>query len=334
MVNVTKESDNMNILILSSGTRNKIVEYFKRELNGEGKVICTDCNALAPTLYDADKYYIVPRIDDPQYIDIIIDICKKENVKGLFSLIDPELSLIAKNKERFLEIGVLPFVSDYEVVETCFNKYKMYCECKKNNIPTVKSYIDIDEFKKDYDRKIINFPVFVKPYNGSCSMNIQKIDNMADLEFNLNKYDNLMIQEFMDGTEYGVDVYIDMISFEIISIFIKKKILMRAGETDKSVSIKNDRMFDMVSRFVKKLGFIGQIDIDVFEKDGEFYISEVNPRFGGGYPHAYECGCNFPGYMINNMKSQKNKSKIGLYEENIYMMKYLDLKTIKEEEER
>ena len=81
----------MNILILSSGTRNKVVEYFKKELAGIGKVICVDCNPLAPTLYIADKYYIVPRIDAPDYLDLILDICKKEDIEGIFSLIDPEL---------------------------------------------------------------------------------------------------------------------------------------------------------------------------------------------------------------------------------------------------
>lgn len=315
----------MNIMILSSGTRNKVVEYFKKELNGKGKVIVTDCSPLAPTLYIADKYYIVPRIDEPNYLETIIDICKKEEVKGIFSLIDPELSLIAKNKELFIQMGVIPFVSDFDVVETCFDKYKMFKKCKELNIPTVKSYVDINEFKSDYSNSVIDFPVFVKPYNGSCSVNIQKINNLEDLEFNMDKYDNLMIQEYMDGTEYGVDVYVDVISKEIISIFIKKKILMRAGETDKSVSIKNDKLFSLITDFVSKLGFLGQIDIDVFEKNGGFYISEVNPRFGGGYPHAYECGCNFPKYMINNMSGIANESCIGKYDKDVYMMKYLDI---------
>lgn len=287
----------MNILILSSGTRNKIVEYFKRELNGLGNVIVTDCNPLAPTLYIADKYYIVPRIDDPKYLDVIFDICKKEKIRGLFSLIDPELSLLAKNRQKFIDIGVMPFVSSYDVVETCFDKYKMFQKCISLDIPTVKSYIDIDEFKVDFNNGKIGFPVFVKPYNGSCSMNIQCIHDIDDLEFNMSKYENLMIQEYMDGQEYGIDVYVDVISKEVISIFIKKKLLMRAGETDKSISVKNEKLSNLVKKFVECMGFIGQIDIDVFEKNGQFYISEVNPRFGGGYPHAYECGCNFPKYM-------------------------------------
>ncbi len=133
---------------------------------------------------------------------------------------------------------------------------------------------------------------------------------MKDLEINYGKYPGLMIQEFMEGQEYGSDVYIDMISQEVVSIFTKKKILMRAGEADKSVSVKNQKLFELIYEFVKCAGFLGQIDIDIFEVNGEFYLSEVNPRFGG-YLHAYECGCNFPKYMMNNLKRHKNIPCIG-----------------------
>lgn len=316
----------MNMLILSSGTRNKLVSYFLKEFENKGKIICTDCNKLAPTLYDADQYYIVPRIDKPNYIDIVLDICKKENIKGVFSLIDPELSLISKNKQKFLDIGVIPFVSDYEIVEMCFDKYRFYQFCKENDFPAVRSYVNLKEFEEGYRSGNIDFPVFIKPRNGSCSMNIQKINNMEDLYFNYARYPNLIIQEYMDGEEYGADVYIDVLSEEIVSIFTKKKLLMRAGETDKSVSVKENNLFDLIDKFVKKAGFVGQIDIDIFKANGKYYFSEVNPRFGGGYPHAYECGCNFPKYMLKNLNNQKNVPLIGRYEEDVYMMKYLDLK--------
>lgn len=95
----------MNILILSAGTRNKVVQYFKRELEGKGLVIATDCSDIAPAIYDADKYYIVSRMAAPGYLDEILEICKKENITGVLSLIDPELSLISENKEKF-EAGI------------------------------------------------------------------------------------------------------------------------------------------------------------------------------------------------------------------------------------
>ena len=312
----------MNILILSAGTRNKLVQYFKKELGENGSIIATDCSELAPAVYEADKFYKVPRIDSPNYIDEILEICKNEKIDTLFALIDPELSLIAKNINRFYEIGVKPIISDYEAVELSFNKYEMYKFLIENNIKTPKTYISLNDFLDDLDKKIVKFPVFVKPVKGSASINITKINDQDELEFVMKKYDNLIIQEFMDGQEIGADVYIDLISEEVVAIFTKEKIKMRAGETDKAVSFKDEKLFEFIKEFVKKAGFKGIIDIDIFKINNEYYISEVNPRFGGGYPHAYEAGVNVPKMIINNINGIENKEQIGNYEDNVYMMKY------------
>lgn len=319
----------MNILILSAGTRNKIVQYFKREIGNNGKVIATDCSNLAPAIYEADQYYIVPRIDDEGYIDIILDICKKEKIDTLISLIDPELSLIALNVDKFNAIGVQPIISDYDKVEMCFNKYSMYKFLVENNFKTPKSYIDKNQFYEDLEKGTIDFPVFVKPVKGSASINISKVNSKEEIELLFNNYDNLIIQEFMSGIEFGADVYIDIISNEVVNIFTKEKIKMRAGETDKSVSIKDNALFELIKQFVEKAGFKGIIDIDIFKVSNEYYISEVNPRFGGGYPHAYESGVNIPKCIMNNINGQVNTSNIGNYEEGIYMMKYNEIKIIK-----
>ena len=96
----------MNLLILSAGTRDKVVQYFKKELGDRGRVIATDCSNLAPAVYEADAFYLVPRITAPDYLDVILDICRKEKITGVFSLIDPELSLLAKEREKFLALSV------------------------------------------------------------------------------------------------------------------------------------------------------------------------------------------------------------------------------------
>ena len=108
-------------------------------------------------------------------------------------------------------------------------------------------------------------------------------------------------------------------------MFVKKKIKMRAGETDKSVSVKDDRLFELITRFVETCGFKGIIDIDIFEIKGEYYISEVNPRFGGGYPHAFECGCDHMSLILNNLSGKANERNIGNYDSDIYMMKYNEI---------
>lgn len=325
-------SNSMNILILSCGTRNKIVQFFKKELAGKGLVIATDCSFLAPALYDADKHFIVPRVDEPGYLDTILSICKDNAIKAVFSLIDPELSLLAENRQDFLDIGTIPIVSDCEAVELCFDKYAMYRFLVENGFKTPKSYVDKEVFFADVKSGEIEYPVFVKPVQGSASININKATTKEEVDLLFKQFDNLMIQEFMDGEEYGADVYIDMLSEEAVEIFTKEKILMRAGETDKSVSIKDEKLFSIIKSFVKKAGLKGIIDVDIFKVNGEYYLSEVNPRFGGGYPHAYACGVNVPKMIANNVSGIANPVEIGQYKDGIYMMKYNEMKIIGKKE--
>lgn len=319
----------MNILILSAGTRNKIVQYFKAALGGEGRVIATDCSSVAPAVYDADKFCKAPRMSEPGYIDIILDICKKESVDGVLSLIDPELSLLAENKERFASLGVTIIGSDYELCERTLNKWEMYRWLTENGFRCAKSYVDKKEFLDDIAEGKAKFPVFVKPVCGSASISISKVYDEDTLNVLFDHADDLMIQEFLDGQEIGADCYIDMVSGEVVSIFTKKKLVMRAGETDKAVSFKDAKLFALIEDFINKFGFSGQIDIDIFDIAGEYYISEVNPRFGGGYPHAYECGVDHMKLIVNNLRGNANEKSIGAYEDGLYMMKYNELKVMK-----
>lgn len=316
----------MNFLILAAGTRNKIVQYFKRTWDGVGKVIATDASTLGPAIYDADKFYIVPPITEPGYIDTILDICKKEQISGVLSLIDPELSLLAANKEKFDVIGTTIIGSSYNLCELALDKMQMYEWLKKHGYNCARSWKDKEEFYNIVDAGESFYPVFVKPYRGSASISISKVFDKETVDLLFAHEDDLMIQEFLNGQEIGADVYIDMISGEVVSIFTKKKIKMRAGETDKAVSFKDPELFKLIEKFVLEAGYRGQIDIDIFEIDGQYYISEVNPRFGGGYPHAYESGCNHMKLILNNLKGIVNEKNIGAYDEGIYMMKYNEVK--------
>ena len=317
----------INILILSVGTRNKIVQYLKKALTDQegnrlGSVIATDMSNIAPAIYEADKYYQVPRMMASDYMEVIFDICRKEKITAILSLIDPELSLLAKHEKEFAALSVKVIGSSYELCEMSLDKIQMYEWLTTHGYKTAKSYTDKSVFFKDIEFGKISYPVFVKPVRGSASLAISKVNDKETIELLFAHADNLMIQEFLDGQEIGADVYIDMLSGEVVSIFTKRKIVMRAGETDKAVSFKDEKLFCLINRFVKEAGYRGQIDIDIFEIGGDYYISEVNPRFGGGYPHAYECGCNHMDLIVNNLSGKTNPVNIGNYSEDIYMMKY------------
>ncbi len=312
----------MNVLILSAGTRNKIVQYFRKALNGHGRVIATDLSDLAPAIYEADRYYLVPVITAPDYIPTILDICRKENIDGVLSLIDPELGLLAENEESFKAAGVTVIGSSRELCDLALNKMKMYHWLVCHGYKCARSWTSRDDFARCVANGEAVFPVFMKPVEGSASISITKVFDMETVNLLAAHEDRLMIQEFLNGQEIGADVYIDMISGEVVSIFTKKKIKMRAGETDKAVSFKDPALFALIERFVREAGFRGQIDIDLFDINGEYYISEVNPRFGGGYPHAYEAGCDHIALILNNLQGTANSKKIGAYDEGVYMMKY------------
>ena len=315
----------MNILITSVGVRTKLVGYFKNHFD---KVVATDCSHLAPALYSAHKYHLVPHMASPDYLQVIKEVCLKENINGILSLIDPEQRFLAEKKGVFEEIGVTVIGSSKEVCDLCFDKWKMYNFLKENNFKTAKSYIDLSSFMEDYLNNNISFPVFIKPITGSGSVGAQKISDLNFLELLFNSQEGLIIQSYIEGQEYSVDVYRDTNSNEVVSIFTKKKISMRAGESDKAVSFKDEKLFSLIKDLVDKLGASGPIDIDIFDADDELYILEVNPRFGGSYPHAYECGENFPQMILENLRGNVLSPKIGTYENDIYMLKHYDIKII------
>lgn len=322
----------MNLLILSCGTRNKVVQYFKKAFAGFGDIIATDMSPYAPALYEADRHYIVPRMTAPGYIDVILDICRREKIGGVLSLIDPELSLLARHREDFAGLGCTVIGSDYELCERSLDKMQMYQWLTDHGYRRAQSYTDKDAFFADEAAGKIGYPVFVKPVRGSASLSIQRANDRQSVEFLLDHGENMMIQEFLYGQEIGADVYIDMISHEVVSIFTKKKLLMRAGETDKAVSFLDDKLFALIEKFALESGFLGQIDIDIFEIGGEYYISEVNPRFGGGYPHAYECGVDHMTLIRNNLAGIANEKRIGHYGGGAVMMKYNELRVLKDGE--
>ena len=198
----------------------------------------------------------------------------------------------------------------------------MYTHCVGQGIAHAKTYHTLAAFQEAIALQEIDFPVFVKPRNGSASIAVSRVESLPEVERLFDQSEGLIVQEFLNGPELGVDVYVDLLSQEVTSIFIKEKLVMRAGETDKSRSVVRADVFELVGHVLEGTGLVGPLDFDVFDVDGTLYLSEINPRFGGGYPHAYECGINFPAQLHQNLQGHINRPAIGQYQENRYMMKH------------
>lgn len=319
----------MNILICSAGRRVKLIKYFKAELSKiGGKVVATDCDAAAPALYHANHWELVPRINHPEYIRKIKVLCKKYQISAIISLIDPELGILAQHKDEFAEENVKMIVSDKDVVDVCFDKYLTYKILQKHNIPVVPVYESKNEVINELQTKRLSFPLIVKPRTGSASIRVSKVTSINELENLWRQSDDLIVQPFIEGDEYGIDCYVDLLTHEAIHIFGKRKMKMRAGETDKSEAVNDPILFALIEDLLNALRLIGPIDIDCFKTESGYVISEINPRFGGGYLHAYEAGQNFIKCMVNNLNGNTNVSQIGNYQDGTIMIKYDDVMLI------
>ena len=311
----------MNILFCSAGRRVELLKDFRQSMDSGDRIVAADLSDLAPALYVADAHYLVPRIDDPIYLDIILDICRKEKINAVTTLIDPEIELLAKNRARFEEIGVEVLAPYAETAELCFDKYKMYQYLTAQGVPTPDTWGDYASAIEAIESGSLAFPVFVKPRTGSGSVGARKVQDAETLKALCEADASLIIQRLMHG-DLDADVYIDTISHKAVSAFSKRKLETKIGGASKTVSFKDEKLFDFIQKIADLLKFNGPVDMDFFYQDGTYYLSEVNPRFGGAYLHAYGAGVDFIKLIKNNLNGIANAPVFGDYEENVVMMMY------------
>ena len=312
-----------NLLFCSAGRRNTLLKDIRKSLDGSFGIIATDLSPVAPALFEADKAFLVPRIDAPDYFETILKICKQNEVKAITTLIDPEIELLAAHREKLLSEGVLPLCPSKHTAHLCFNKYEMFRHLSNNHVRTVLTYDSLESFKEGLDKGEISFPVFMKPVSGSGSVGVGKVDNWEEAveKFNDHRF-TYIIQELMTGGDCDADVYVDCFSHKPVAIFSKRKIESRIGGASKTISFKDQKLFAFVEEVCSVLELSGPCDMDFFFKDGDYYLSEINPRFGGAYLHAYGAGVDFVKLIMKNIQGKTNQSHIGNYDEDVIMMMY------------
>lgn len=311
----------MNILFTCAGRRTYLLKYFKENLAEGDKVVATDMQLSAPALQVADVKLQVPAVYDPEYVNITLNICKEQKIDALLSLNDLELPILAENKERFEELGVKVIVSDPEVIDIAFDKYKTAQWVESLGLVAPKTYVRLEDAKKALAAGEIEFPLFMKPRWGSGSIGLESIADMEELDIYYNLLmkkikktilatasvgdEYIMIQEKLTGSELGLDIMNDL-NGNHVAVSVKQKLAMRAGETDKAVTVDLPEVREMGRKIGEALGHIGNLDVDIMQRaDGAYCVLELNPRFGGGFPFSYEAGVNMPKAIIQWVKGEE-----------------------------
>lgn len=310
----------MNILFTCAGRRTYLLNYFRENMQPEDRIVATDMQLSAPALQVADAKYQVPAVYADDYIDITLKICKEERIDAVLSLNDLELPILADNRHHFEAIGVTVLVSSSRVVELTFDKYKSAQWLHSVGLKTPKTYLKLDDVRIAVDKKELCFPLFLKPRWGSGSIGQEIVCDMNELFVMYNLLhkkikqtilarasigdEYILIQEKLDGKEYGADIMNDL-NGNYVEISVKQKLAMRAGETDKAVTVDVPQIRKIGAVIGNALGHIGNLDVDIMQRaNGDYCVLEMNPRFGGGFPFSYEAGVNLPLAIIKWLRGE------------------------------
>lgn len=314
----------MNILITSAGRRVSLLRSFQKELkkiDPQGKVYATDSNPiLSAACQVADAFFKAPKLDEPNYIDALIDFCTLHNIGLIIPTIDTELLELAENAARFKKEGISVVISSIDFVSKCRNKRDIHEFFNENNVRVAKEYT-----KDNY-----NLPLFIKPIDGSRSVDtylIRTKDDLTDYHFNNEK---LMFLEYLDHDdydEYTCDLYFNK-DHNLKCVVPRKRLEVRDGEVYKALTVDNN----LVTYIKKNLNYIdgavGCLTAQFFlhkTNDKKIYGIEINPRFGGGYPLSYLSGANFSKWIIEEYLLGKSiEDKFDVWENDLLMIRYDD----------
>lgn len=311
-----------NILITSAGQRVSLIRAFQKEtriINPNNKVYAIDsCPILAPACHVSDGYMKVKKVDDINYIEELLSICIGWDIKILIPTIDTELTILSSHIGLFYDNGIRVIVSDFEFVKTCRDK-------RLTNIFFLNNGIRVP---KPIDKDNLEFPLFIKPYDGSLSRDIYVIKSKQELNNYHLTNPKLMFMEYIDQSlydEFTVDTYYN--KNNVVSCIVpRKRLVVRAGEINKGLTIKNN----IVQLIKEKLncipGAIGCLTMQFFfnQKTNDIVGIEINPRFGGGFPLSYLAGANFPRYIIDEYIFDKKIEYFEDWESNLLMLRYDD----------
>jgi carbamoyl-phosphate synthase large subunit len=310
----------MNILFSSIGRRGYLVKYFKEAFGPKGQVWGADNSLCSPAFTYCDSTVIVPQVNEGHYAQALLEICQENKIDIVIPLIDPELEALATQQEVFSNAGVMLLVSPEKTIQMASDKYLTYQFAIANGLAVLQTFINLAEALDQLTVGALNWPVMVKPRKGSASANITVCHDKLQLEAAFEATPEPMIQEIANGTEYGYDLFGDQ-NYRPISVYCKKKLAMRAGETDKALSTDDPVLIEFGSKLLSCMELFGPADVDVMMTSDGPKLLEINPRFGGGYPCSHLAGADFPRKIIAMRKGQKLEPDIGSCPAGVCMLK-------------
>ena len=302
----------MKLLFTSVGRRVELMQVFRAAANKLGAdltIYGADITESAPALFFCDRTVIVPRIKTPEYIPALLEICSNEKIDALIPTIDTDLLILAENKEQFAKIGTKVLISAPDKVALCRDKRFTADYFHSVGLESPEPVDAVDFYKG-------GFPAFIKPKDGSSSVFAYKVNNQEELLSYAAQVPDYIIQPFIQGTEYTVDIFCDL---EGNPVYITPRIrqAVRAGEVLKTQISQDPRIIEEMQRLIRDYKPCGGITVQLIrqESTGKDYYIEINPRFGGGAPLSMMAGADAAEALLRILSGEKLTYQAGAAED-------------------
>jgi carbamoyl-phosphate synthase large subunit len=286
------------VLLTGVGKRYDIVSAFAQH----AFTIAADPSPLAPAQYAADLRVAPPRIDDPDYVPFLLDLCEKHNVGAVVPLTDLDLEVLASARPE------LPaFVPDAEIARDTFDKYAAHELLLRHGLPSPPTVLPPEEPE--------SYPVMVKPRQGSGARSIHPAADREEMEFFIRYVkEPVMVQKLMQGPEFSIDLLSDL-EGRCLNAIPRTMIESRGGESIKGTVIKDDELIELGRSVVEALGVRGPCTVQAFrDKDVGIGITDVNTRFGGAFPapmYAALPGRTYPELIVKMARGESVEPHVG-----------------------
>jgi len=315
-------ADKIRILFTCIGRRVSLLNSFRtaaKQLGIKAVFYGTDTTVLSSAMQLCDKGFVVKPTVHADYIRQLLSIVKTNKIKLLVPTVDLDLKVLAENKAKFAAAGCCVLVSKPNVVDICQDKRKTFSFLLKNGFDTPLTM----SAHRVLAKKKLNLPYFLKPWDGYASKGNAVVKNRRELEVFSKRIYNCIVQEFVKGTEYTCDVYVDF-NMKVRCVVPRKRIEIRSGEVSKGQVVKNIGIMTEAAKLVEKLGAgPGVITLQLFlTEKGKIKFIEVNPRFGGGAPLSIKAGANFPKWILQELLETKTNIRFDGFKNNLIMLRY------------
>lgn len=310
----------MNLLFSCIGRRGYMADFFRRHLKRGDRIIGTSNTPWTSGLLHCDQGILMPDLASKTYIDSILRAVSRFRIDAIISFFDQDIAVLSRHADDLKRAGITLFIPPRGISHICFDKYQTYLFCRKNGLPAPRTYLRLAAALSALKENKIRFPLIVKKRHGFASQGLAMARNRDELIFFFNAGKDMIIQEGIVGQEYHFDILCDP-GGNVVSVVPKRKIMMRAGETDQAVTEKKDHLLDFGVRLGRALGLVGPLDVDAFDCGGKLMVIDLNPRFGGGYPLSHMAGADFPKMLLGMIRGRKTAQRIGEFADQHAMMK-------------